>query len=348
MPVPQVLCVGEMLWDCLGDSAENGGAKDKADSSNVGSAAPDPSKIENWTAYPGGAPANVACALPKLGVQSALISCLGQDAAGDRLLKILQQGGVNIDGIQRHPAPTREVYVVRDGTGDRQFVAFGAEGKGEQDTTAFADTQLLPASVPQPLFSSAKFLTLGTLALAYPNSGRAIAHALDLADQYYVPVFLDLNWRPLFWPDPSKAQQTIAPILERVDLLKLSKEEALWMFATDDPAAIAQKLDHLEGVIITDGANGCRYCLGGHMGDHPGFKAAVVDTTGAGDGFVAGFLSQLLQGGLKTLDDPKRVYRMVVYASAVGALVTQKSGAIAAQPNRTEVENFLRQQGLIA
>ena len=344
MPVPQVLCVGEMLWDCLGDPAGAALGKGRADSSKIA----DPSKIENWTAYPGGAPANVACALPKLGIQSALVSCLGQDAAGDRLLKILQQGGVAIDAIQRHPAPTREVYVVRDGAGDRQFVAFGSEGKGVQDTTTFADTQLLPGSIPQPLFSSAKFLVLGTLALAYPNSGAAIARALDLADQYYVPVFLDLNWRPLFWSDPSQAQSVIAPVLERVDLLKLSKEEALWMFETADPAAIAQKLDHLEGVIVTDGANGCSYCLGGHMGSRPGFPVAAVDTTGAGDGFVAGFLSQLLQEGLKSLEDPQRVYRMVTYASAVGALVTQKPGAIAAQPNRTEVENFLRQQGLIS
>ncbi|MEM9770138.1 MAG: carbohydrate kinase [Cyanobacteria bacterium P01_D01_bin.73] len=345
MPVPQVLCVGEMLWDCLGDpaGATSGEGSGKADSSRT-----DPSTIENWTAYPGGAPANVACALTKLGVQSALIGCLGQDPAGDRLLNILQQGGVNTDGIQRHPAPTREVFVTRDRTGDRQFVAFGAEGKGEQDTTVFADTQLAAAAIPQSLFSSAKFLVLGTLALAYPNSGRAIARALKLADQYYLPVFLDLNWRPIFWPDPKQAQSEIAPLLDRVDLLKLSKEEALWMFGTARPEAIAQKLDHLEGVIVTDGENGCAYCLGGHIGDRPGFPVAVKDTTGAGDGFVAGFLYQLLQCGLKGLEDPKQVYRMIVYASAVGALVTQKPGAIAAQPNRTEVENLLRQQGLIA
>ncbi|MEM9244368.1 MAG: carbohydrate kinase, partial [Cyanobacteria bacterium P01_F01_bin.153] len=60
------------------------------------------------------------------------------------------------------------------------------------------------------------------------------------------------------------------------------------------------------------------------------------------------FLSQLIQGGLKSLEDPKQVYRMIIYASAVGALITQKPGAIAAQPNRSEVENFLRQKGLIA
>ena len=131
-------------------------------------------------------------------------------------------------------------------------------------------------------------------------------------------------------------------------MLKLAKEEAQWMFNTADPAAIAQTLDHLEGVIVTDGAKGCAYCLGGHLGERDGFQVSVQDTTGAGDGFVAGFLQQLLQGGIHTLSDPRAVYRMVIYASAVGALTTQKPGAIAAQPNQTQVEQFLRQQGLVA
>jgi fructokinase len=71
----------------------------------------------------------------------------------------------------------------------------------------------------------------------------------------------------------------------------------------------------------------------------------VQDTTGAGDGFVAGFIHQLCQNGLKCLATPESARDVVKYASAVGGLTTLKPGAIAAQPTRREVEAFLKENG---
>ncbi|NJP08851.1 MAG: carbohydrate kinase [Leptolyngbyaceae cyanobacterium RU_5_1] len=321
MTYPRVLCLGEVLFDFLADQS---GLPYEA--------------VKSWTPYPGGAPANVACALVKLGTPSGFIGCVGQDDLGDVLVKLLQDVGVNEAGVQRHrTAPTRGVYVVRSEAGDRTFAGFG-----DNDTTEFADTHLQADQLPVKLFESADFLVLGTLELAYPDSRAAIAHALDLADQYYAKVLLDVNWRPVFWTDPEIAPQIIRDMLHHADFIKLSDEEADWLFETTDPGVIAHRLGSVEGVLVTAGEKGCAYCLGGNEGKLPAFSTQVVDTTGAGDSFVAGFLHQLCQQGLQSLENPKVARDVVRYASAVGALTTTKAGAIAAQPTAAEVETFLK------
>ncbi|MHC5831849.1 MAG: PfkB family carbohydrate kinase, partial [Nostoc sp.] len=86
---------------------------------------------------------------------------------------------------------------------------------------------------------------------------------------------------------------------------------------------------------------GCTYCLGENEGKLPAFSIPVVDTTGAGDSFLAGFIHQLSQHGIHSLRDAETAKRIVTYASAVGALTTIKAGAIASQPTAAEVEAFL-------
>ena len=105
----RVLCLGEILFDCLADQL---GLKLE--------------EVKSWTPYPGGAPANVACALVKLGTTAGFIGAVGEDEPGNALVKLLQDVGVDTTGVQRHPtAPTRQVYVTRDLAGDRTFAGFG-------------------------------------------------------------------------------------------------------------------------------------------------------------------------------------------------------------------------------
>ncbi|MBH8576258.1 carbohydrate kinase [Nostocaceae cyanobacterium CENA369] len=320
MSNPRVLCLGEILFDCLADQL---GLKLE--------------EVKSWTPYPGGAPANVACALVKLGTTAGFIGAVGEDEPGNELVKLLQEVGVDITGVQRHPtAPTRQVYVTRDLAGDRTFAGFG-----QYDTTEFADTRLQVKQLPNLLFQEADFLVLGTLELAYPESEQAINRALELAEQYDLKIVLDVNWRPVFWKDENTARQKIQAAFKRVDFLKLAKEEAQWLFDTTDPGAITYRLDSVEGVLITDGENGCSYCLGENEGILPSFSISVVDTTGAGDSFLAGFINQLAQQGIQKLRDAEIAKQIVTYASAVGALTTIKPGAIASQPTTAEVEAFL-------
>ncbi|NEP12258.1 MAG: carbohydrate kinase [Symploca sp. SIO2C1] len=318
----RVICLGEILFDCLADQ--------------LGRSL---EQVESWTPYPGGAPANVACALVKLGTPAAFVGCLGQDEPGESLVKLLQDLGVDSTGVQRHPtAPTRQVYVVRSETGDREFAGFG-----ELDTTKFADAFLQAAKLPSSLFESAEFLVFGTLELPYPETREAIEKALQLANQYDVKIFLDVNWRPVFWPNPSTALPQIHELLKQIDFLKLAKEEAQLLFDTTDAGAISHRLNSVEGVLVTDGDQEISYCLNDYEGKLPAFSMNVQDTTGAGDSFVAGFVHQLCQQGMKCLASAESARNMVRYASVVGALTTLKPGAIAAQPTAQEVEAFLQQ-----
>ncbi|GAB1538255.1 carbohydrate kinase [Scytonema sp. NUACC21] len=321
MSNPRVLCLGEVLFDRLADQL---GRKLE--------------EVESWTAYPGGAPANVACAMVKLGTPTAFIGCVGEDAPGNELVELFDDLGVDTTGIQRHPtAPTRQVNVVRSLEGDRSFAGFK-----DFKTTEFADTYLKADKLPIELFEAADFLVLGTLELAYPESGQAIYRALELAEQYDVKILLDVNWRPVFWTNPDVAPQKIQALFKKIDFLKLSKEEAEWLFGTADAGAITYRLNSVEGVLVTDGENGCAYCLGEeNEGTLPAFSVPVVDTTGAGDSFVAGFIHQVLTHGIQRLNDKETARKVVQFASATGALTTMKAGAIAAQPTAAEVEAFL-------
>jgi fructokinase len=325
MSNPRVLCLGEVLLDCLADQL---GLKFE--------------EVKSWTPYPGGAPANVACALSRLGTKAGFIGAVGEDESGSGLVKLLQDVGVDTTGMQRHPtAPTRQVYVVRDQKGDRSFAGFG-----EYNTTEFADAFLKAELLPESLFQEADFLVLGTLELAYPETERAIHRALQLAELYDLKIVLDVNWRPVFWTDPNSALPKIRQLFKQIDFIKLSKEEAQWLFETTDAGAITYRLNSVEGVLVTDGENGCTYCLGENEGKLPGFSVPVVDTTGAGDSFLAGFIHQICQHGILSFNDQQTAEQIVTYANAVGAIATIKPGAIASQPTAAEVEAFLASHSL--
>ena len=320
MSYPRVLCLGEILFDYLADL--------------LGQPL---EMVKSWTPYPGGAPANVACALVKLGTPAGFIGCVGGDESGESLVKLLQEVGVDGRGVQRHEtAPTRQVYVVRSQAGERSFVGFG-----ERNTAEFADAYLQAKQLPVDLFENAEFLVLGTLELAYPAAREAINHALELAEQYDLKVLLDINRRDMFWPNPPDAPPLIAELIKHVDFLKITEEEAQWLFDTADPGAITYRLGDVEGVLVTNGDKGCAYCLGENEGKLPAFSVDVVDTTGAGDGFVAGIVHKICQQGIHSLENPEIAKQVVTYASAVGGMTAMKPGAIAAQPTAAEVEAFL-------
>lgn len=321
MSYPRVICLGEVLFDCISDQP---GQLLEA--------------VTSWTSYPGGAPANVACALKKLGNSTAFIGCVGEDEEGRALVQLLDTIGVDTSGIQYHStAPTRTVLVLRSQSGDREFVAFGEQ----RESSEFADTYLQAGQIPSALFEQADYLVIGTISLAYPDSQAALYRALALAEQFFVKVVLDVNWRPVFWADQDAAPPMIHELIKRVDFLKMAEEEAEWLFETTDPGAIAHRIGNLEGVLVTAGEKGCAYCLGNNEGKIPAFEVDVEDTTGAGDSFLAGFIHQIGQHELSRLKDPSVVQQAVKYASAAGALTTMRAGAIDAQPTPAEIDAFL-------
>ena len=325
----RVICLGEILFDCLADE--------------IGKSV---SEVSSWTPYPGGAPANVACALVKLGTPSAFIGCVGKDPQGQQLVELLQSIGVDTSGIQySDQVPTRQVYVTFTEDGDRTFAGFGDQPNSmasQRQPDKFADAYLQARHLPPKLFLEAEFLVLGTLELAYPQTRAAVFRALELAEEYHLKIILDVNWRSMFWVNPEEAPSLIDKLWQYVDFVKLAAEEAQWLFDTVDAGAISHHLNSVEGVLVSDGDAQVSYCISDNEGKVNPVKVAVKDTTGAGDAFLAGFIHQLCIHGNQKLQDPQVARDIVRYACAVGGLTTTKLGAISAQPTPEEVEAFLQ------
>ena len=165
----------------------------------------------------GGAPANVACGLARLGTPVAFAGRLGQDAIGEAFSRLFAERGVNTELLQRDAErPSRIVLVRRSLEGERQFQGFaGDEGVG------FADQALEPVALPQ-----ARWLLIGSLPLAAPTSASALLSAVHQARRLATAIALDVNWRPTFWDpaaDPatgpdSKALAAIQPLLQSIHL----------------------------------------------------------------------------------------------------------------------------------
>ncbi|ATS19216.1 hypothetical protein BRW62_11250 [Parathermosynechococcus lividus PCC 6715] len=312
-----VLCFGEVLFDCIeGDD----GAKE---------------------CFLGGAPANVACGLVKLGVPTAFLGAVGKDALGEQARSQLAAIGVDVSSMETIPSvPTRQVRVKLSATGDRQFVGFAPT-----NTLAFADTQFLGSTISPRQVAAAQFLVTGTLALAAEPTATTLRNLVQQMHSQGKAILIDANWRPIFWPDTEAAVAQIRPFLEAANFLKLAKEEAELFFSSSDPQVVYGRLWGDVGdraVVITDGGAPIRYCWHGHLDTIDPPSMAVVDTTGAGDGFVAGWLYQLLTGTPEDYRQPDWQHNCLQFAVVVGALVTTQKGAIAAQPTLEEVTAWLR------
>ena len=128
------------------------------------------------------------------------------------------------------------------------------------------------------------------------------------------------------------------PLLEQASLIKVAAEEAQWLFGSTDPVAIRAALPQQPAVVVTDGGAQVAWCFGSSSGVMPAYSVAVVDSTGAGDAFLAGLLHQLCQQP-KLLDGGSAA--AVRFASACGALVCAGAGAIDPQPTQEQVDAFL-------
>ena len=380
---PQVLCFGEALVDRLlpvgdappapgcGDGQEPGGrtqaAEGLADTAG-GASLQGPGDGGDRL---GGAPANVACALTRLGTPAAFLGRLGSDAIGEAFEALFAERGVETSGLQWDAErPSRVVLVRRDADGERSFGGvLGDRGAG------FADQALDAAVLRQaagPLLAGARWLLCGSLPWASPPAASALEGVLAMVEaagrradagatdasqssaqessSRRPPLLaVDVNWRPTFWglpagtPPPAAVQERIKPLLERAALLKCATEEALWFFASDDPSAISSALPCRPAVCVTDGPAPVRWFLGGRSGQLAPFAIDAVDTTGAGDAFMAGLLHGLCQAEVDphTVAEPEALLR---FAAACGSLVCRGAGAIDPQPRAAEVERFLATQ----
>ena len=330
MSLSKVICIGEALIDRLGTLGGDFGSEEQV--------------IDCF----GGAPANVACALSRLDVNVSFIGSLGTDKFGNDFKHLMNERSINLSGLQQDSLrPTRIVLVRRDAEGERFFGGFeGDSGLGFADQAVSSDKMINK----WPLIADkAKWLVIGTIPLASNLSSEALKVCINKSLHSGIKIVLDLNWRPTFWRDyasedlapTAKELNSIKPILEKVTLLKLAKEEAQWFFNSTDPFEISSNLPQRPSVIVTDGSNPINWLLSKNIGKSEAFLSIpVVDTTGAGDAFTAGLIYKLLSLDLDKIT--KQIAEEIIqFASACGAYVCQKVGAIESQPYLHDIDQFL-------
>lgn len=288
---------------------------------------------------PGGAPANVAVALARQGVASALCSVIGHDPFGERLLNVLDANGVDRSRVRRDSrADTTLAFAWKDERGDGHF-------RLQRQADALLDVD----DVERAAIEQAAAIVVGSVALSAQPSRTAIEVAVQRAADAGVPVCFDVNLRPSLWPDRRSARHACESILSSTTLLKLSLDDAVSLLDLPTSPSVAEVFEALEEfgpdfIVLTDGARGCwfsnldvhGYSEPAHL---PGFRIDAVEPTGAGDAFMAATIARLLDRDWQQLEiDDMR------WASAAGALTTTRPGAIDSLPSRAEIEAFLHER----
>ncbi len=295
-----------------------------------------------FTAHAGGAPANVAVAVARLGGRAAFVGMLGHDMFGDLLLRELEAAGVDATHTRRtHNANTALAFVSHAANGERSFSFYRPPS---------ADLLFRDGDFDAAIFASGTIFHAGSVGMSEPAAAETTLAGIRRARAAGALVSYDMNLRPALWPRGEDPAPTIWRALELADFIKLSAEELEFLAASSSSteAALVRLWDaKARLVMVTDGDHTIRWFTPQNRGDYPTFKVTAVDTTGAGDAFVGGCLYSFAAAGITpaTLPvvaaDPARLAAMLRFASACGALAVTRAGSFAAMPTLAEVRSFL-------
>ncbi len=286
----------------------------------------------------GGAPANVAVGLARLGVSSGFMGKVGDDAFGRFLAQTLADAGVDVSALRfSEAARTALAFVSLRADGEREFMFYRHPS---------ADVLFTADEVDTDIIRQARVFHFGSISLIGEPARAATLHAAAIAREAGLLISYDPNLRLNLWPDADAARAGIKLGWPLAHIIKVSEEELA--FVTGVAPISLEDLLGLGGwrhpdlrlLVITRGLLGCRYATTDGSGDVPGFKVEAVDTTGAGDGFMAGLLKGLIDHP-KAFADKSVLDAICRYANAVGALTTTQRGAIPALPDADQVAAFL-------
>jgi fructokinase len=283
---------------------------------------------------PGGAPANVAVGLARLGTPSAFMGKVGDDPFGHFLARILAEAGVDVGPLRfSDAARTALAFVSLRADGEREFMFYRHPS---------ADMLHTPEEVDVGVIQGARALHYGSISMISEPSRSATLHAIEAARAAGCLISCDPNLRLALWPDARAARDGLRQTMAQAQVVKISDDELRFLTGSDDPAAARRQLwhDRLELLVVTLGAAGCVYFTPDLEGAMVGFGVDSVDTTGAGDGFVAGMLHGLIRDPAAA-SDQARLREICRFACAVGALTTTERGAIPALPAYDRVRQFL-------
>ena len=275
---------------------------------------------------PGGAPANVAVGIARLGGTSGFIGRVGDDPFGALMQRTLLTEGVDITYLKQDEwHRTSTVLVDLNDQGERSFTFMV-----RPSADLFLETTDLPC------WRHGEWLHLCSIALSAEPSRTSAFTAMTAIRHAGGFVSFDPNIREDLWQDEHLLRLCLRQL---ADVVKLSEEE--WRLISGktqndrDICALAKEYE-IAMLLVTKGAEGVVVCYRGQVHHFAGMSVNCVDSTGAGDAFVAGLLTGLSSTGLST--DEREMRRIIDLAQRCGALAVTAKGAMTALPCRQELE----------
>lgn len=311
-----VVCFGEALIDFINKDRHADG----------------PVTIEHFYQFPGGAPANAAVAVAKLGGNSRFLGQVGDDQFGRFLQSCLQTYRVDTRHLLMHPtAKTSLAFVMLDEEGERSF-SFYRDGT--------ADMVLTPEQLTAAMFADAGIFHFCSNTLTGPGIAQTTLSALQMAREAGAAVSFDVNLRHNLWASNEADRDSINALVYQSDVLKFSRDELEYLAGEDIDGYITHCLaSGCQLLLITDGGKAIEYITPTARGRVASPKVTVVDTTAGGDAFSGGILYTLAQcediGAW--LSSTSHVEALVTFAAHCGAHVVQKPGAFPALPTFDDV-----------
>jgi fructokinase len=324
--MPDIITIGESLIDFL--SIEKGVLIEDS---------------RGFTIAPGGAPANVAAAVAKLGGKSGFMGKVGKDSFGVMIRKTLQDSGVDVD------------HLLMDDTVNTTLAFISVKQDGEPDFLFYrnrcgADLAMRRDEIRYDYMTEASILHFGSINFTREPLRSATIDAVEWARSRGILISFDPNLRPSLWESMTLAKSEIQRGLGYADIVKLTDVEL--QFITGNNSLQKGTMSILEYgprmVLVTRGKDSCFFRNEEMFFEFPTFSVQLVDSTGAGDSFMGGTLLRLFErkrseDAVFTLprDEMEAILR---FATACGALTVTRKGVIPALPTMKEVETFLDKQ----
>ena len=278
----------------------------------------------------GGAPANVAVGIARLGGESAFIGRVGKDPLGEFMQQTLQQENVQTSHMILDPQQRTSTVVVGLDNGERSFTFM---------VNPSADQFLQVMDLPN--FQANEWLHCCSIALINNPSRETTFEAIRRIKAAGGFFSFDPNLRESLWASFDDMKQTVMQAVALADVLKFSEEELTLLTDTQTLDDAFEKITALypeKLILVTLGKDGARYHLAGKQDVVAGKALKPVDTTGAGDAFVGGLLAGLSQhSDWKEISVLEQIIRQ---ANACGALATTAKGAMSALPNKAQLTAF--------
>lgn len=319
-----VLCFGEALIDFISrNSIQSDGLS-----------------IPEFAQYPGGAPANAAVAVAKLGGRARFAGQVGQDSFGMFLKQALQHYGVCTAHLAMHAtAKTALAFVAHDSHGERSFSFYRDQS---------ADVLYSSALITPALFHDATMLHFCSNTLTEPDIANVTADLLQQARNHNLWLSFDVNLRHNLWPAGAADKVVVKQFVSKAQLLKFSYDELAYL-VDDTSAYIQQLLGHeAQLIIVTHDDKPVHYFSRTGQGTLPVPKVKAVDTTAGGDAFIGGLLYQLSQQQNLTAfcQQSPAIEAAIAFAARCGAHAVTRPGAFPALPVLADVSSDNSAQGV--